>query len=180
MLGAIISGLLVPYVTDKWQRQSWIFQQEFTLEKSKFDKQLDQKYKILDEVNQVLANILTYSESVSVMKQKGASTAQMNTELKAYNDAVMKWDIGRRVTGMRLKTFFPNDDVSKLWELGKKIRDDIDLKIDLFTSNKGSSYRDVKQHIELLALTSEKLSQTMLDDIKTMEQRDSTKNVQSK
>lgn len=46
MLGAIISGLLVPYVTDKWQRQSWIFQQEFTLEKSKFDKQLDQKYKI--------------------------------------------------------------------------------------------------------------------------------------
>jgi hypothetical protein len=75
VIGAIISGLLVPYVTDQWQRQSWIFQQEFTLEKSKFDQQLDQKYKILDEVNQALADILTYSESVTVMKQKGASTA---------------------------------------------------------------------------------------------------------
>jgi hypothetical protein len=56
--GAIISGLFVQYITSSWQQRSWIFQQRYTAEKATFDRELDQKYQLLENINTAVAAIL--------------------------------------------------------------------------------------------------------------------------
>ncbi len=74
--GAIISGLLVQHITSKWQQKSRLFQQRFTAESAKFDKELEQKYKILEEINGSVAEILTHSQDVVVGHLKQVPTRQ--------------------------------------------------------------------------------------------------------
>src|SRR5215831_16882430 len=61
---AVISGLIVQYITSSWQRRSWIFQQRYMAEKATFDKELDQKYKLLEDINMAVAAVLAYSRFV--------------------------------------------------------------------------------------------------------------------
>src|SRR5215831_8250899 len=100
--GAIISGLLVQSITFKWQQRNWLFQQRFTSERTKFEKELEQKYKILEDINKAVAAILTHSQWVVVGHIKGVPPQQQNAEIEDYNKAVMKWETDFRIYVIRL------------------------------------------------------------------------------
>jgi hypothetical protein len=61
--GAVISGLLVNFIASRWQQNDWLFQQRFTAARVQFEKQLEQRYKLLEDINFSVADILTHSQS---------------------------------------------------------------------------------------------------------------------
>src|ERR1700675_1770749 len=87
--------------TFKWQQRNWLFQQRFTSERTKFEKELEQKYKILEDINGAVAAILTHSQSVVVGHIKEVPPQQQIAEIEDYNKAVMKWETDFRIYVIR-------------------------------------------------------------------------------
>ncbi len=85
--GTIISGLLVQYITAKWQQGNWIFQQRFTTQRTKFEKEMLQKYKVLEDINGTVATILTHCQMVVVGYTKRVSSQQQKEMTRNYNEA---------------------------------------------------------------------------------------------
>src|SRR5262245_4247383 len=90
--GAVISGIIVQYITLSWQRRSWIFQQRYMAEKATFDKELDQKYKLLEDINTAVAAVLAHSRFALAAYVKSVPPEQLNQQISSYNDAVLKWE----------------------------------------------------------------------------------------
>src|SRR5205823_13054771 len=88
--GAVISGVCVQYLTATWQRRSWIFQQRYTAEQALFEKELDQKYKLLEDINAAAAAILAHSRFVIAAHEKGVPDGQRNEIVLNYSQAVLK------------------------------------------------------------------------------------------
>src|SRR5687767_11041068 len=90
--GAVISGLFVQYITSRWQRRSWVLQQQYMAEKATFDRELDQKYKLLEDINTAVAAVLAHSRFAIAAYVKSVSAEQLNQQISNYNDAVLKWE----------------------------------------------------------------------------------------
>jgi len=170
--GAIISGLLVQSITFKWQQRNWIFQQRFTSERTKFDKELEQKYKILEDINGTVATTLTHSQWVVVGHMKGVGVQQQNVEVQDYNGAVMKWEMDFRIYVIRLQTFFADKELPTLWEAIKKDRDSLDVAIYMLTARNRGSSEDALKLIDKISRMTVDLSQRMFGEINRMKQRD--------
>jgi hypothetical protein len=166
--GAVISGLLVQYVTSKWQERSWLFQQRFTSERAKFEKELEQKYKVLEEINAAVAAVLTHSQWVVVGNMKGVPQPQQDELIRNYNEAVMKWEMDFRIYVIRLKTFYSSRELPALWEAIKKQRDDLDVSIYMVISGNRGAPEDPLKLIEQISNLATNLSQHMLAEINQM------------
>src|SRR5262249_1533296 len=127
--GAVISGIIVQYITSSWQRRSWIFQQRYMAEKATFDKELDQKYKLLEDINTAVAAVLAQSRFALAAYVKSVPPEQLNQQISSYNDAVLKWESDFGLYSIRLKTLFHNEEILKRWESIKARRDDLDVAI---------------------------------------------------
>ncbi|TSA08462.1 MAG: hypothetical protein D4R73_08435 [Deltaproteobacteria bacterium] len=169
--GAIISGLLVQYIASKWQQKNWLFQQRFTAESAKFDKELEQKYKILEEINGSVAEILTHSQDVVVGHLKQVPTRQRDEEIRSYNEAVMKWETNFRIYTIRLKTFFTNKELPVMWDAIKKERDSLDVALYLLTAQRQGTPDECLGMINKISDMAVNLSQRMLAEINQMKQR---------
>ena len=169
--GAIISGLLVQYLTSKWQQRNWIFQQRFTTQRTMFEKELVQKYKVLEDINGAVATILTHCQMVVVGYMKRVSSQQRNDEIRNYNDAVMKWETDFRVYVIRLKTIFEDNEIPEMWNTIKKERDNLDVALYRLTSQKQRSSEDALLLIEKISNMTVDLSQDMLAEINKMKNR---------
>ncbi len=149
--GALISGLLVQYISSKWQQRNWVFQQKFAGETSKFDKELEQRYTALEGVNQAVSVILTHSQLVVVGHMKGVQSQQKNEQMQRYNEAVIQWATEFRIWGIRLETFFADKELPKLWAAIKGKRDNLDLAIYMLTARKQGTPEDNLKLIKQIA-----------------------------
>jgi hypothetical protein len=165
--GAIISGLFVEYVTSKWHERSWLFQQRFTSERAKFEKELEQKYKVLEEINAAVAAILTHSQLAVAGKKKNVPQEQQKELIRNYNEAGTKWEIDFRIYLIRLKTFYSNREPTALWEEIKKQRDDLDISIYKVTSENQPPKHSLEL-IEQISNVTANLSQHMFAEINQM------------
>ncbi len=168
--GAIISGLFVQYITSKWQQRNWIFQQSFTAERAKFEKELEQRYQVLESINQAVSEILTHSQLVVVGHMKEVPSQQKNEQMRKYNEAVIEWETKFSIWGIRLKTFFTDKELPAAWDAIKKERDNLDVALYLLTAqNKGTPEDNLKliEHISNLTID---LSQRMHKEINNMKQ----------
>jgi hypothetical protein len=104
--GAVISGLFVQYITSRWQQRSWIFQRQYAAERAMFEKELDQKYKLLEDINAAVAAVLAHSRVVIAAYAKSVSAEQLNQQVSNYNVAVLKWEADFWLYSIRLKTVF--------------------------------------------------------------------------
>jgi hypothetical protein len=163
--GTVISGLLVHSITSRWQQNDWLFQQRFTAERVQFEKQLEQRYKLLEDTNIAVVDVLTHSQWVVVGRQKKVSTGQQNELVRAYNDAVLKWEPSNRLYGIRLKTLFKDRELVVLWETVRKERDKLDQAIYALTATGSRSEDECIELIEGISNTSALLSQRMLTEI---------------
>ena len=169
--GAIISGLLVQYITSKWQQRNWIFQQSFTTEGAKFERELEQRYKALESINRAVSVILTHSQLAVVGYAKGVPRLQMNEIKREYNEAVIEWETESRIWGIRLKTFFAAKELPAVWDDIRKQRDALDEAIHLLTDKKKGTPEDSLELIKRISKLTIDLSQCMLEEINNMKQR---------
>ena len=168
--GALITGLLVQYITSKWQQRNWVFQQKFTAERTKFDKELEQRYRALEGVNEAVSVILTHSQLVVVGHMKGVQSQQKNEQMQKYNEAVIQWETEFSIWGIRLETFFADKELPKLWSAIKKKRDNLDLALYMLTARKqGTPEENLKLIKQISGMTID-LSQRMLKKINNMKQ----------
>jgi len=168
--GAVISGLLVQYITSKWQQRNWMFQQVFTAERTKFDKELEQRYRALEGVNEAVSVILTHSQLVVVGHMKGVQSQQKNEQMQKYNEAVIQWETEFSIWGIRLETFFSDKELPKLWGAIKKERDNLDLALYMLTARKQGTPEDILKLIKQIWDMTIDLSQRMLEEINNMKQ----------
>ncbi len=166
LCGATISGLLVPIITFKWQENEWYNQQEFTAKQSLFQKNLDEKYRLVTEANEALADILTHSQLVAVCCQKNVSSKQMNSEINKYNDAVTKWEKKYHVIKINLEAFFTTDSIFLEWETIKKLRDKLDVILYRLQSSKSIKVGKTIALINDITAKQVHLSKLMLAEIK--------------
>ncbi|MDX1252697.1 MAG: hypothetical protein IDH49_10695 [Gammaproteobacteria bacterium] len=171
IVGAMISGLLVQYIAARWQHKNWLFQQRFTAEQAQFGKELDQKYKMLEEVNGAVGEILTHSQNVVVGYMKKVPAKQRNEEVLSYNEAVMKWEANFRIYMIRLKTFFAGKAIPEEWDAIKKERDNLDVAIYLLTARDEGSADECLATINKIYDMTVILSQRMFAEIGQMKQR---------
>ena len=168
--GAFISGLLVQYITSKWQQRNWVFQQVFTAERAKFDKELEQKYRALEGVNEAVSRILTHSQLVVVGHMKGVQSHQKNEQTQKYNEAVIEWETEFSIWGIRLETFFADKEFPKVWGDIKKERDNLDLALYMLTARKQGTPQDILKLIKQISGMTINLSKRMLEEINNMKQ----------
>ena len=169
--GAIISGICVQYIASEWQQENWLFQQSYTAERTKFEKELEQKYKILEDTNEAVVDILTHSQMVVVDHMKQMSPQQRNEQIRKYNEAVTKWEKKFSILRIRLQTFFVDKRIFEIWNDIKEKRDRLDVSIYLLTSNNHGKSEESLALIEQITLTSIELSQYMILDINKVKQR---------
>lgn len=169
--GAIISGLFVQYITSKWQQRNWIFQQSFTTERAKFEKELEQKYRALESINQAVSVILTHSQLVIVGHMKRVQSQQKNEQMRKYNEAVIEWETEFSIWGIRLNTFFTDKELPAVWNAIKKERDNLDIAIYLLTAQNEGTPEDNLKLIERISNMTIDLSRRMLEEINNMKQR---------
>ena len=169
--GAVISGLIVQYITSRWQRRSWIFQQRYTAEKATFDKELDQKYKLLEDTNTAVATVLAHSRFALAAYVKRVSAEQLSQQITNYNDAVLKWESDFGLYSIRLRTLFHNEETLKEWEAIKARRDQLDVAIYELTTGSQESSDGAFALLEKTADQTIELSRRMIAEIQEMKNR---------
>lgn len=169
--GAVISGLFVQYITSRWQQRSWVFQQQYTAEKAKFDRELDQKYKLLEDINTAVAAVLAHSRFAIAAYLKSVPKEQWDQQMSNYNDAMLKWESDFGLCSIRLKTLFHNEETLKQWESIKARRDDLDVAIYELTSGSENSPEGAFALLEQISDLTVGLSRHMIAEIQAMKSR---------
>lgn len=147
-----------------------MFQQEFTAEKTKFDKELEQRYRALEGVNEAVSVILTHSQLVIVGHMKGVQPQQKTEQIQKYNEAVLQWETEVSIWGIRIETFFADKQLPNLWGAIKKERDNLDLALYMLTARKQGTPEDVLKLIKQISGMTIDLSQRMLKEINNIKQ----------
>jgi len=169
--GAIISGLIVQYITSSWQQRSWIFQQQYTAEKATFDKELDQKYKLLEDINTAVAAVLAHSRFALAAYAKAVPKGQLKRQISNYNDAVLKWESDFGLYSIRLRTLFHDEETLKQWGLIKARRNDLDVAVDELSSGSHKSIEGAFTLLETITDLTVELSRHMIVEIQAMKSR---------
>ena len=129
LAGSLVSGLIVQFIVSRWQRQNWIFQQQFADHKAHLDKRLDAQYALLVAINRAVAKILTHSQNVVVGYMKGLPAKQMAGVIEAYNAAVDEWEMDTRGFRLQLQVYFQGEGLTAQWDIIKKQRDELDVAL---------------------------------------------------
>jgi hypothetical protein len=169
--GAVISGLIVQYITSNWQQRSWIFQQQYTAEQAKFDRALDQKYQLLEDINAAVAAVLAHSRFALAAYVKAVPKEQLKQQISSYNDAVLKWEADFGLYSIRLKTLFHNEETLEQWGLIKARRDDLDVAIYELTSGSQTAADGALTLLETISELTVRLSRHMMAEIQAMQSR---------
>lgn len=169
--GAVISGLIVQYIVLRWQDRSWVFQQKYAAEKATFDKELDQKYKLLEDINTAVAAVLAHSRFAIAAYLKSVPAEQLKQQISNYNDAVLKWDSNFRLYSIRLQTLFHSEETLKQLESIKARCDDLDVAIYELTSGSEKSPEGAFALLEKICDLTVGLSRHMIAEIQTMKSR---------
>jgi hypothetical protein len=169
--GAAITGLIVQYITSRWQQRSWIFQQQYTAEKATFEKELDQKFRLLEDINSAVAAILAHSGFAINAYVKAVPKKQLEQLISSYNDAVLKWESDFGLYSIRLRTLFHNEETLKQWELIKTRRNELDVLIYELSSDLQKSVEGAFALMETISDLTVELSRHMIDEIQIMKSR---------
>jgi len=169
--GAVVSGLIVQYIVSRWQQRSWIFQQQYTAEKAMFEKELDQKYKLLEDINTAVSAVLAHSRFALAAYVKSVPDEQLEPLILNYNAAALKWDSDFGLYSIRLRTLFHNEETLKQWELIKARRDDLDVAIYELSSGSQTSTDGAFVLLEKIPDLTVELSRNMIAEIQAMKSR---------
>lgn len=91
VVGAIISGLLIPYITAQWQNH---------------EKELELKTSLVTRISEALSKVLTEAQF----------SAANRTEQAEYLQAYYEWEVAQSSIGSYLRTYFPDTYIGEEWD----------------------------------------------------------------
>jgi hypothetical protein len=170
LAGSLVSGLIVQFIVSRWQRQNWVFQQQFTDRKARTDKRLEAQYALLEAINRAVAKILTQSQNVAVGYIKGIPPKQLAGVIETYNTAEDEWEMNARGFRLQLQVYFRTDGLIKQWDAIKQQRDELDVAIYQLSTGEKTPEECLPQ-ISALSEAVEKLSRMMYEEINRQEEQ---------
>jgi hypothetical protein len=93
LIGAAISGLLVPYITNQWQNHQ---------------KELELKTGLASQIAKAVANIIIVSRIVQI-------PAYAYTNL-SYASTFEEWEISKATIGSQIEAYFPETPIKQQWD----------------------------------------------------------------
>jgi hypothetical protein len=91
VVGAVISGLLIPYITAQWQNH---------------EKELELKTNLVSRISEAVSSALTSAQF----------SAANRTEQAAYQQAYYEWEATHSAISSYLRAYFPNTSIGEEWD----------------------------------------------------------------
>jgi hypothetical protein len=98
VVGGIITGLLIPYITTQWQNHQI---------------ELQIKTTILGKISQALAALLVARENMDIYNE---GTRISNNTPDLYQKQAGDWKISSAGIGSELSAYFPEDQITSKWD----------------------------------------------------------------
>jgi hypothetical protein len=102
--GAILTGLLLPFLTNRWQSR----QKDLEL-------QLQLKLDLLKRINQSVTQTIMSSISAWSILSATSNGELRDKEQQERNSMYRKWEISSAEIESDIETYFPNTDMGKRW-----------------------------------------------------------------
>lgn len=98
VVGGIITGLLIPYITNQWQNH----QKEFEI-----------RTDLLGRISESLAGLLVVRENVEIDLENNRIS---NDTTNSFVNQFKNWSISNAVIGSQLRAYFPQTPIGQEWD----------------------------------------------------------------
>jgi hypothetical protein len=98
IVGGILTGLLIPYITTQWQNH---------------EKELEIKTSLVSKISEYVTRMLMAIQFVEVSQSRGINSSLTNEE---YDNEYRDWKINSDITQSQINAYFPNIDLGKDWK----------------------------------------------------------------
>lgn len=98
IVGGILTGLLIPYITTQWQNH---------------EKELEIKTNLVSKISEYVTRMLMAIQFVEVSQSRGINSSLTNEE---YDNEYRDWKINSDIIQSQINAYFPNIDVGKDWK----------------------------------------------------------------
>jgi hypothetical protein len=98
IIGGILTGLLVPYITTQWQNH---------------EKELEIKTNLVSEISESVTRMLMAIQFVEVSQSRGINNSLKNEE---YDNEYRDWKINSDVIQSQINAYFPSIDIDENWK----------------------------------------------------------------
>ena len=98
IVGGILTGLLIPYITTQWQNH---------------EKELEIKTSLVSKISEYVTRMLMAIQFVEVSQSRGINSSLTNEE---YDNEYRDWKINSDIIQSQINAYFPNIDLGKDWK----------------------------------------------------------------
>jgi hypothetical protein len=98
IVGGILTGLLIPYITTQWQNH---------------EKELDIKTSLVSKISEYTTRMLMAIQFVEVSQSPGENSSLTQEQ---YDNEYRDWKINSDIMQSQISAYFPNIDASKQWK----------------------------------------------------------------
>lgn len=102
IVGALVTGLLVPYITNQWQNHQ---------------KELELKTDLVAEISDVVTRMILAIQFAEV----GATSFTQEDYDKSYSNFL----VSSAIIGSKIRSYFPDTQLGKEWDTNSKIIEDL-------------------------------------------------------
>lgn len=98
IVGGLVTGLLIPYITTQWQNH---------------EKELEIKTNLVTKISEYATRMLMAIQFVEVSQSQGINSSLTNEE---YDNEYRDWKINSDIMQSQINAYFPNIDASNHWK----------------------------------------------------------------
>ncbi|MGB9168744.1 MAG: hypothetical protein WCB31_07455 [Nitrososphaeraceae archaeon] len=98
IVGGILTGLLIPYITTQWQNH---------------EKELEIKTGLVSKISEHVTRMLMAIQFVEVSQSRGINSSLTNEE---YDNEYRDWKINSDIIQSQINAYFPSIDIDKSWK----------------------------------------------------------------
>jgi len=93
LIGAVISGLLVPYITNQWQNHQ---------------KEMEIKTNLVTQISKAVSDIIIVSRMIQIPSFSNTNLSYANT----FED----WEVSKSTIGSQIQAYFPQNNIRQEWD----------------------------------------------------------------
>jgi|GEM_PF-1567384 hypothetical protein len=98
IVGGILTGLLIPYITTQWQNH---------------EKELEIKTSLVSKISEYVTRMLMAIQFVEVSQSRGINSSLTNEE---YDNEYRDWKINSDIIQSQINAYFTSIDIDKNWK----------------------------------------------------------------
>jgi len=101
-MGALLSGLIIPFITKNWQDRQ---------------KSLEIRTTLVSEISNAVMEFFMSIQFVHIRKEtpRTSLTSVPSHEQAEFDQAYKAWEVKSAVIGTKLQAYFPKSDIPKTW-----------------------------------------------------------------